>query len=184
MTLQSQLQQSAVGAIVELFDIDLSPIGVNSQYYLTSSATSTINWQGRSYQAFPIVCSNVDRSMDQAPGRVTLTVAAAQNQTISLIGSILQQYGDLVGANVTRWRTLATFLDAGATPDPNQYFPIQRYTIIQKAVFNPTQIQFICATKLDRPGLFLPRRQILKDKVDNDYSLYCPGVSRAGVRLS
>lgn len=174
--IQDQLREKYVGEMIELYDIDLSPIGVNSKIYLTNTSATSVSWQGRTYQPFPLSSNGVSRNLTQAPGRISLRVSNVNN----FLTAAVLTYGDLVGADVTRWRTFSNFLDGAPNADPDQHFPIERYTIIQKAAFNESLIEFVCATKLDRPGLMLPRRQILRDQVDG--ALWCPGVARSGVR--
>lgn len=201
-TIIAQIHDKYVGEMVELFKIDLLPIGINTQFYLTNSSytptigigggeseegglevissgeTGTISFGGQLYSPFPIMCTNLSRSIANAPGRITLKVSKVN----TLLAGVVQQYGDIVGAEFKRIRTFSNFLDGKVNADSSQHFPIEVYTIIQKSIWSPESIEFICATKLDRPGLNIPRRQILRDNVRG--SLYCPGVARTGVRTS
>ena len=168
-TILEQLHEKYVGEMVELFTIDLLPIGINVQYYLTNTSADPVTFQKKVYIPFPIECTNISRSAT-APGRVTLRVS----NVTSLLATVVQQYGDIIGAEVKRIRTFSNFLTGAVNADNGQHFPIETYTIIKNLQL-PELIEFVC-TKLDRPGN-IPRRQILRDNVRG--ALYCPGVARS-----
>jgi phage-related protein len=72
--------------------------------------------------------------------------------------------GNLTGMKVTRYRTFYKFTDAGTEPNINAHYPVEEYIITKKLPSSPkTIIQFEMSNVLDRQGLKLPRRQILRD---------------------
>lgn len=173
MLLRTQLQQAYVGEIVDLFWIDLGPIGVSEEMFLTPSSDSNISFNGNVYTPFPIGITGSDRDLNAAPGRVTLSVSNVTQQLASLVIS----YGDMVGAHVTYTRTMSNFLDGQPDGGTNQSFPVQKYIIQQKSAFNRQTIQFVLSTELDRANLMLPRRQCLKAQAGSSI-LWCPGMQR------
>lgn len=177
MTIREQVNERYVGEFIELYDIDLNPIGVNQIIRLTPHSETNILWRGNTYVPFPIMASGSDRATNQAPGRVTLSASTAS----TVLTAVMLQYGDLVGAKVRRWRTLSLYLDGKPTADPNQHFPIEEYIIINRDSLSQEGISWTLANTLDKPGLVIPRRQCLRD-IASRASLYCPGMSRAGVR--
>lgn len=160
------------GDLVELLIIDASNIG-GTILYLTPSGFG-IKWRGNDYIAVPFTLSGESEQSQQSPNRPDLIIAADRS---TMLINMVNAYGDLVGASVTYMVTYSHFLDNGATPDPNEHFPIQRYKIIQKKSFNKTGVSFVLSVPMDIPNLQLPRRQILRDSGIN-YSLHSPGVNR------
>lgn len=173
MTIKQRLSNHYVGDIIELYEIDLNPIGVSQIIRLTPHSESSVVWRSNTYTPFAISTSGQDNATNQAPGRVTLSAST----TSVLLTSTMIQYGDLVGATVRKWRTLTMYLDSMPTADPNQYFPVEDYIIIQRSTLSQDGVSWILANKLDNPRLLLPRRQCLKD-VASRQSLYCAGMNR------
>lgn len=172
-TIREQLTKPNVGAIVELFHIDLNPIGVNQHLYLTPSSNTAISFNGTEYTPFPIGSSGKDTNAVNAPGRISLKVS----NITPMIAGMVNSYGDMVGGHVTITRTLDNFLDGAADGGTGQCFPVQRYVILQKMTFCQQFIEFQLGTELDRPGMMLPRRQCLKTNVGHG-GLWCPGMVR------
>lgn len=172
-TIRAQIAQPFVGNIVELYHIDLNPIGVAEELYLTPSSSTSISFNSQAYTPFPISLTGTDRDLNSAPGRVTLSVSNVNQQLASLVIS----YGDMVGGHVTYIRTFENFLDGKPDGGSNQSFPVQRYIIQQKSAFNSQNITFILSTELDRANLMLPRRQCLKSQAGTAI-LWCPGMQR------
>lgn len=172
-TIREQISQPFVGNIVELYHIDLNPIGVAEEFWFTPSSSVAISFNGQAYTPFPISVTGSDRDLNAAPGRVTLNVSNVTQQLAALVIS----YGDMVGGHVTYIRTFENFLDGKPNGGSNQSFPVQRYIIQQKSAFNQQTISFVLSTELDRANLMLPRRQCLKSQAGTAI-LWCPGMQR------
>jgi len=172
-TIKEQVKKPDVGAFVDLFHIDLTPIGQNQHFYMTPSSHTPIVFGGITYNPFPIALTGKDNSLEGAPGRVTMR---ADNVTQMFAAAVLS-YGDMVGGEVNYLRTLDRYLDGKPEADSTQHFPIQRYIILQKSAFSQQSIEFVLGTQVDRPGLMLPRRQCLKTNVGKG-GLWCPGMTR------
>lgn len=173
MTIKQELNKEFIGEIIELYEIDLNPIGTNVIIRLTPHSENAVIWRSNTYSPFPIASTGAERSNTNAPGRVNLI--ASTNTT--LLTSLMLQYGDLVGAHVTKWRTLSMYLDGRPAADPNQHWPVEKYIIIQRSSLNQENVTWVLANRLDQPGLVLPRRQTLRD-VASRGSLWCPGQAR------
>lgn len=173
MTIQEQVLNPFVGEIFEGYEIDLTPTGSPNVFHLSSTIRENTVWQGNTYSPFPIQADGGKVEKSGAPSRINLNVSNISKLLLAQIS----QYGDLVGANVTRWRTFKNYLDGQVDADPNQHFPVEKYVIIQKQSLNEEVIQFVMSSKFDRPGLQLPRRQILRDNIGSR-GLWAPGVSR------
>lgn len=164
MSLTVDVQQGWHDAIIELFDIDLSPITGSSSdvYYFTNQTRedgSPIQWQGRTYSPLPIISAGYEKSTTGQIAQPSLTVA----NILGTFSELIKDYDDLVGAKVTRRRTLAKYLDDQASSDPLQEFPVDIYYIERKAQETALTITWDLASVLDLEGLKLPRRIITQN---------------------
>lgn len=176
MTIKTEGNSLNPDAYLELFDFDATIIG-GSIYYYTNSPTGGLSapilWRGNSYYPLPIEIQGYENKADgSAPARPQL---ALSNVNKFMMAAVLT-LGDLVGMKVRRWRTFYKFTDSGSTPSTSAYFPIDEHFVTKKLPSSiKTNLSFELSGPLDRPGLKLPRRQILRD-------LGFPGVSRVRIR--
>lgn len=167
MTIQTQLGKPYVGAIVDLFEIDLTPIGSPNRYFYTPSSTSPITFDGNVYYPFPISIDGQEKTLNGAPGRLTLTVSNVNG----LLAADVISKGDMLGAKVVYTRT---FQELIAT---NESFPPVTMIIFQKSAFSRDTIQWILTSELDRPYTKLPLRQAMKKDLGIG-AVYAPGMRR------
>lgn len=108
----SDIQKLSPGDIVDLFELDATALGGGvTRYYAGNVADgvySDLVWQGQTYVAFPLMASGFSLQTQGTLPRPHVRIANVSG----LIGAELQQYDDLVGAKVTRRRTLVKYLDA------------------------------------------------------------------------
>jgi len=164
MSLEIDVQQGWHDALVELFDLDLSPITGNAAdvYYFTNQTKedgSAIVWQGNEYTALPIISSGYEKSTTGTIAQPSLTVA----NVLGTLSELVDQYDDLVGAKITRHRTLAKYLDGEPGADALQEFPIDVFYIERKSEETALTITWTLASVLDLEGLKLPRRIITQN---------------------
>jgi lambda family phage minor tail protein L len=164
MTLEADLQQGWHDAIVEMFDLDLEPItgDVNDKFYFTNQLkpdSSKIQWKGNIYEPLPIISSGYEKNTTGQIAQPSLTVANVMGTFTQVIDSL----DDLVGAKVTRRRTLGKYLDGEATADPTQEFPIDIFFVERKSAENALSITWQLASIFDLEGLMLPRRVITQN---------------------
>ena len=168
MTIATDIQKLAPGAIVELFEVDLTPFGGDLLRFHagTNQLTQNIVWQGNTYTAFPVQASGFEfTGQGQAP-RPRLLVA----NVFGSITALVLQYDDIVGAKVTRKRTLSKYLDAvnfpggvNPTADPTAEFPNDVFYVDRKSSENNEIVEFELAPAMDVTGVMLPRRQIIQN---------------------
>lgn len=116
-------------------------------------------WQGNAYTPLPIKATGFERS---GQGQFPRPVLSMSN--ITGTGSLLlQAYGDIRGAEVTRVRVFADNLDNGIDPDPAAYFAPDVFLINRKSKENSTVVEFELVSRLDQQGAKLPARQVLRD---------------------
>ena len=167
----TELNAAATGAIIMLYEIDLTAIG-NSKYYFTNEPLDTpLYFGGIPYVPFPIVVEGIGSTTGEAPSRPTLTISNVNHELSVLVNTL----GDIIGSSVTRIRTFARFLDGGATPNGNAYLPKDKYIIAQKLSHNKVSIQFELNSRLDIEYEKLPRRMMLRDDINGNAGF--PGLS-------
>ena len=165
-----EANKSSPDIYLELFDFDSTMLfdqnnnpGTIEHYTNTpvGDEVSKVIWRSNIYYPLPIEISGIDNRGDgSAPGKVTIGLA---NVNKFLLAAILK-YGDLLGMKVTRWRTFYKFTDLGETPNSLMHFPIQQWVVTRKVSQSRAGIGFEMSSHLDRPGLRIPRMQILRDK--------------------
>ena len=175
----SDIQGIAPSAIIELFELKLdnSLHGATTTYRFHAgtslNANGEIQWNSQTYQRIPVTAEGFAYQKGQLP-RPKLVVSNIQGtmSAILLIVNKVTSGNDLMGATVTRIRTLARFLDAAnfpgnsnpfGTPDPDAEFPREIYTIDRKASENRDVVEFELAAAFDLVGVRAPKRQCTRD---------------------
>lgn len=166
--LATELQSLSPSAVVELFELDLTPneVGSSNKYYFhggTNKINGNVIWQGQTYIAFPISVSGYEQSITGALPRLRLK---ASNVT-GLLTTLILQYNDMLGAKLTRKRTFAKYLDAanfpgGVNPDADSsvHLPDDIFYAERKVSENREFVDMEFATRFDVEGVMLPRRQV------------------------
>ncbi len=187
-SLNKELFSLTPSSVITLFEIDVSALASDLNIALANDyeifrfhnniklINTNIIWQGNTYIAAPITAEGFEiNSKGTLPSpRLGISVNDAGIEALAVLKETLRQLEDLVGAKVTRKKTLAKFLDAenfvegnqppGFSPDPNAEFSRDIYYIDRKIVENKSVIEFQLASILDLEGLQLPRRRILEKK--------------------
>ncbi len=164
MSIQQDVQNSWHEAIVELFELDLEPITADptDKFYFTGDIFpdgSKIIWQGNLYEPFPISITGFETTTKGTIPQPELAVA----NVLGTLASAVNSLDDLVGAKITRRRTLGKYLDNGTSPDPSEEFPLDIYYIERKISETNISITWQLASKIDLEGLQLPRRVITQN---------------------
>ena len=164
MTLEADVQRGWHDAIVEMFDLDLEPItgDVNDKFYFTNQLkpdNTKIQWKGNIYEPLPVLSSGYEKTTTGQIAQPSLTVANVMGTFTQVIDSL----DDLVGAKVTRRRTLGKYLDGEPAADSTQEFPIDIFFIERKTAENALTITWQLASIFDLEGLMLPRRIITQN---------------------
>lgn len=166
--IHAEIQKLAPSAVIELFVLDLSLFGQGMVYFHagTNALQQRVVWQGKAYDAFPI---QVDGFEFNGNGQIPRPKLKVANVTGAITALVLT-YQDLVGAKITRKRTLAKYLDAvnfpggvNPTADPSAEFADDIYYIDRKSRETRDVIEFELAASFDLEGVNLPRRQIVQN---------------------
>lgn len=162
-----ELQKLAPSAVIELFELDLTPFG-DALYRFHAGSNGykqNIVWQGNTYTAFPVEATGFEFT---GQGQLPRPIFRVANLS-SAISVLALQFEDMVGAKVTRKRTLKKYLDAvnfpdgNPTADPDAYFNDEIYYIDRKSNENRDVVEFELAVSFDLQGVMIPRRQIIQN---------------------
>lgn len=164
MSITSDIQQLEPGKLIELYEVDCSGIGGDLLRFHAHLQSTPIVWQANEYKPWPVQGAGFEQTSDAQQPSPTLTVADI-NGTISALCVYLD---DLVGAKVTRHRTLAKYLDAvnfpggNASADPTAEMGVEVWRIEQKSDEKPgVTVEFTLSSPLDFGGQQAPSRQIV-----------------------
>lgn len=167
----SEAQKLNPDTVVLLFDLDLTPLG-GSMFRFTPELENpdapVLEWRGEEYFPLPVSAEGFEMSSTGQFARPKLMVA----NVLGTLKAEMQQYNDLMGATVTRWRTFRKHLDDGDDPDPDVYFPPDIYKIIRKSKETPLVVEFELGSVIDQQGVMLPRRQILRNTCTHIYRIW------------
>jgi lambda family phage minor tail protein L len=160
-------------ALVELFEIDLTPWsgGILRFHAGKNALGEDVVFDGQTYLALPIQAEGFEHASGQAP-RPKLRLA---NVTGAITGYILD-YDEILGAKVTRRRTLAKYLDAvnfaagNPDADPDAQFPPEVWFVERRAMETKLLVEFDLSASYDVASVSLPGRQIIAN--------VCPAIYR------
>jgi lambda family phage minor tail protein L len=167
-SITSEIQKLAPSAVIELFEVDTTDLGGELLRFHagTNGLLQRIVWQGNEFDPFPVKVSGFELSGSGSLPRPKLQVA----NVTGVITSLVLQYQDLLGAKVTRKRTLAKYLDAvnfpggtNPTADPTAEFVDDVFFIDRKSTETRDAVEFELAASIDLQGVMLPRRQIIQN---------------------
>jgi len=167
----AELQKLEHSAIIDLYILDATVLGNPTIRYFfpgTNPLGGSLIWQGVAYDPMPIMSEGFAKTTEGKMPRPKLRIA----NITGLMGAIAREYGDLVGATITRKRTLAKFLDevnfAGGNPnaDPTQEISTETWKINQKTSEDALLVEFELAATADVQGFKIPSRII--------QAHYCP----------
>ncbi len=172
--LSTAVQSLEPGALVELFELDLSPIGVNEiwRFTPTPGVDGQCVFAGQVYYAADVEASGFEVN---GQGQIPQPRLRVSNATLMLAGLVLQ-HDDVIGAKVRRTRILAQYLDDGAEADPDAIFPVDQYVVEQKVVQDRTEIEWKLSAETDQQGVMLPKRTVVRDYCPWTYRVWSPSL--------
>ena len=154
-------QSLTPGDLVALYVIDLSPIGVNTQFAFTprTPKTTYLTYRGVQYAPLDVMCEGFEYNGDGTLPQPRISIT----NVTRIMSAAAVLYDDILGATLTRIRTYSQFLDGGATPDGEAAYAPDIYRFHQKTEHNKKVITWTLAAAMDQEGVQLPRRQVLRD---------------------
>ncbi len=188
--LNSELFSLNPSALITLFELSIEDIGfdngvvsdteikfgINTIFRFHNSinlTTNSIFWQGKEYIATSIKADGFEMGVRGSLPSPKLSMAVSDEgipHLARLKDRIIQLGGDLVGAKVTRIRTLSKFIDAvnflggippqNFFPDPNSELPRDIYYIDRKSNENKNLLEYELTPIFDLEGIKLPGRLV------------------------
>ena len=169
MTLSEDKHNLTPGRRVELFDFT-STDRFTFHWIAGNAETQPVRWRGADYAPLPIEASGFDVTGQGRFPRPKLKIS----NILLVPGAIINEFGDPLGAQVTRWVTFAHYLDGAPGADPAQHFLPQVFRVERKVSHNRVFIEFELASLIDQEGAMLPGRQVLRDTCTHVYRVYDP----------
>jgi lambda family phage minor tail protein L len=172
-TIEQVAQAAVADALLELYDLDLSSLDGPTLRFTpnVTEGRANVRWRGETYTPIPIQSEGWE-----TPGQGALpTPILRLSNTLPLVSALIIQYGDLVGCQVTRWRTFRRFLDDGEDSDQNAYLPLDIYRIERKRLLTKNVVEWELSASLDQAGKMLPGRQAVRDYCPWRYRIYEDG---------
>lgn len=167
-TITSEIQKLASSAVIELFQLDATDLGgdVSRFHSGTNSILGDVVWNGDTYFRFPIQATGFEFSTQGQLPRPKISVS----NVLGTVSAMLLASGGLLGAKLTRRRTLAKYLDAinfdggvNSDADPTAAFAEDIYYVDRVSAENRDYVEFELASPIDLTGIQLPRRQIIQN---------------------
>jgi lambda family phage minor tail protein L len=167
--IQSEIQSLSPSAIVELFELDYSNYtsGTIVRFHAgTNQLNSPVVWKGVEYIPMPIEATEFEMSTSGSLPRPKMRVANVDG----IISATIMTFDDLVGAKVTRKRTMVKFLDAvnfqggvNPTADPSQAFQDDIWYVERKVSETRYMVEWELSSAFDLMGVKLPYRQVIQN---------------------
>lgn len=160
--IQAEAQKAATSAVVELFQIDLRPLGGELlRLCSTADHAGPVHFGGVTYSPTAIEAEGWRWDGQGTPPTPTIKIEDVSGAVTALTVAL----GHPLGAPVTRIRTYARYLDSGLEPDPDQHWPLDKYKISRAKEFIPGEYYtYELAPRFTMlEGGKFPRRQVLKD---------------------
>jgi len=181
----SEIMSLSPTAIIELFVLDASSIAGGGVYYFhagTNQVGRDIVWQGQAYQRLPMKADGFEWSSKGTLPRPKITVSNLDG----VVGAMIRDLDDLVGAKVTRKRCFARHLDGMPGADPEAHWPDEPWEIDRKTAETDEAIEFELVAPLDVQGSKVPRRLINAGfcNWDPGSSEICPYIAGCKRRLA
>jgi len=159
-TIKTKIQKLVPGQLVELYTINLAPIGESITYNFCAGTMNNgdiVEFNSVEYTPLPVETEGWEQTGE---GKLPRPKISLSNVTGVFQAPIIA-YNDLVGCELTRRRTFYEFLDGGSTPDSNAVFPEDIYIIDKKIKHNKFLIQWELVSSIDIENLYIPRLQVL-----------------------
>ena len=164
----AQTFKTQLPEVVDLFTLDITillPPGSTDQAIYrfcnwTQVGGADVIYQGDTYTALPLQASGFELNTSGQLERPSITFA-----NVGLgITELTNTYDDLVGASVSRIRTLTTYLDGQPAADPDAFWGPDSWVVEQKSSETKLAVTFQLAVPFDLEGRSLPGRRLLREQ--------------------
>ena len=173
--LEGDTQQGYQDAVIELFELDLRPLNIDSvsteRYFFTNQVMpdgSKIEWRRNdklnsttttTYEPLPIAATGFERTTKGQIPTPELTVS----NIFGTFSETIEDLDDLIGAKLVRRRTLFKYLKGQPSENLQSYFPTDYFYIERKVSETSLSLKFALASPLDLEGMQIPKRVITQN---------------------
>ncbi len=166
----TDVNQFDPGKLVTLYELDMTIYGGSTSYFTENTTTSgtVVYFDNQAYTPIDCEADGFEIKTGEALPRPTFSVSNISKSFQSSVNS----YNDLIGCILTRKRTFTKYLDDGADPDVSAVFASDIWVIEQKTLQNKIMITWELAAYLDFQGVYIPKRQIVRDTCLHRYRVY------------
>ena len=152
----TDLQSQEVDAIIELYELELSPSTTLYFHSGVDEGLDDIVYDGNTYIALPLMLDGIESASDGATNRPTLTVANVTNIFKAALSDEGFDFEDLIGKKITRRQTLEKYLVNAAYE-----FPRKVYLLDRISGQNNVLVSFELSAPFDVSGIRLPNRVVV-----------------------
>lgn len=155
------IQRLSHSGLISLYTLDLTAIGGSVFRFCNSNQSdgSDVQFGGIVYTAIPIEAEGWEIN---ASGQIPTPILRISN-VFGVITGLIGQYEDIVGAKLTRRRTLIKYLDNQPSANPSAHFPDDIWFVERKVSESKLQVEFQLVSSLDLEGVALPLRLMIQD---------------------
>ena len=167
------VQKLNPGAEINLYALDLSPVGGGFLRFHGHMQDDSIIWNGEAYTPWAIHAEGFEVTGTGQPPQPKLAVGnigtdAEGNPLPNVISSMCEALQDFVGCKVIRIQTYSKYLDAANFPggnpsaNPNEAF-VDTWTIAKKVESVQESVTFQLRSPMEFNNQKLPGRQVVAD---------------------
>lgn len=174
MPITQDIQRPDVGDLVELFELDATVLGSQVfRFCSTARGGSPVAWRGDTYTPVPIEADGFERNARGTLPRPKIRVFDATG----LLSAAIINFGDLLGAKLTRYRTLGIYLDGQPQADPDAMLAPDVFVVERKVSLKKGFVEWELSAAMDQEGRRLPARVVLRDLCTHVYRNYDAQIS-------
>jgi len=157
---KQEIQKLLPDDVIELYSIDLNPIGVDYRRDFTKGPIEGefVTFGGVIYLPFPVEVEGFELDGSGKLPRPTIRVA---NVNLTFV-NIINANNDCIGASLTRRRTFKKYLDGQSEPDNSAQFADDIYYINRKKNQNKYFIEWELVSSFDIEHKMIPKGQVLE----------------------
>lgn len=159
LKITAEVQKLNPDALIELYVLDLTRLGgqVYRFHNQRVNGAGILTFDGVAFEPMPFEAKGWAFNGTEQPAAPTIKVSNLSG----VIAGLVEQFGGLVNATLTRIRTFRKHLDDGSDPDGQAKFAEDVFIVNRKMADNKLWVEFELGSSLDVDGVQLPRRRKL-----------------------
>jgi lambda family phage minor tail protein L len=156
MTPPASFQQLKPGTLIDLYDLDMTPIGGGVLRFTPGTiGGAKVRWRGLQYEPVPVSVEGFEKT-----GRGELPTPKLSLPATDIVVAAVIAMNDLRLARLVRWQTLTKHLDGQPEANPEIKLAPQMFLVQRKVRHNTFTgvIEWELSTPLDKHGEKIPAR--------------------------